>query len=369
MIRRVYINNYRNLVNFELRPGELTLLLGGNGSGKSSVLDVLYAIREVLSGTMLVSDPRAFSPQTLTRWHSDPLQAFELEVELGAAGPLTYRLEVEHDRDRGLSRVALERLSAPGGTLVEFERGTVRLFRDDHRAGPEFTSNWSESWLARFTGNRDNPRPTVFLNFIRRMVVCRLHPAAIRAESRGEEPTLTRDGANFAAWYRGKVQEQPDVVAEFMESAKQVIEGLQWMRLEAVGKDARALTLAFDYHGAQYKLNFDELSDGQRALIVLYAVLHFAGEDGYTLLLDEPDNFIALPELQPWLMALADSCGEAVAQAIVCSHHPEPIDYLGAEHGVLLDRDSTGPVKVRPIAERAGDALKLSEIIARGWEK
>jgi energy-coupling factor transporter ATP-binding protein EcfA2 len=369
MIKRIYINNYKNLVNFELFPGELTLLLGRNGTGKSAVLDTIHGLREVLSGAVKVTDPVAFPSRTLTRWQSKPLQAFELEVDLPETGPLTYRLEVEHEPDRGIARVALERLSGPGGPLVEFERGKVTLYRDDHTKGPDFTSDWTESWLARFTGNRDNPRPTRFLEFIRRMVVLRLQPQGIGAEARGEDTTLARDGANFAAWYRGMSQERPEAAQALGGDLARVIDGFTALRLPQVGQDTRAAVLAFDHDSTPFQIELDQVSDGQRALIVLYALLHFTAGQGGTLLLDEPDNYLALSEIQPWLMALSDACGDTVSQAVLCSHHPELIDYLGGEHGLLLERDRSGPVLVRSLADQETGGLTLSEILARGWER
>jgi predicted ATPase len=369
LLKRIYVDNYKCLVNFELRPNELTLLLGPNGSGKSAVLDVLYALREVLSGTVKINDQVAFPAGTLTRWQTSPRQVFELDVESKATGQLTYRLEVEHQRETGRARVELERLSAPSGTLFEFAHGTVQLYRDDHSKGPSFTGDWSESWLARFLEHRDNPRPAHFLDFMRRMVICRIHPQGIAAESRGEDVVLARDGSNFAAWYRAMVQERPDLMPEFLEALRQAIDGLAGLRLEKVGQDARALMIAFEHHGASYSLGLDELSDGQRALVLLYSLLYFSAGQGYTLLLDEPDNYLALAEIQPWLMALSDACGGAVSQAVLCSHHPELIDYLGPDHGLLLDRYSSGPAIVRSVADRElVGGLKLSEIIARGWE-
>ncbi|HMC58460.1 MAG TPA: hypothetical protein VKJ01_04645 [Candidatus Solibacter sp.] len=38
MLKRVYIDNYRAFVNFELALGQQQLILGLNGSGKSSLL-------------------------------------------------------------------------------------------------------------------------------------------------------------------------------------------------------------------------------------------------------------------------------------------------------------------------------------------
>ena len=50
MFKRLYIDNYKCFVNFTLDIQELTLLIGYNGTGKTSVLDIMYALRELLSG-------------------------------------------------------------------------------------------------------------------------------------------------------------------------------------------------------------------------------------------------------------------------------------------------------------------------------
>jgi ATPase subunit of ABC transporter with duplicated ATPase domains len=117
-------------------------------------------------------------------------------------------------------------------------------------------------------------------------------------------------------------------------------------------------------------MRLDEISDGQRALIALYSLVRLAAGQGYTLLLDEPDNYLALAEIQPWLIGLADACGQEVPQAVLCSHHPELIDYLGGDRALTLRRESSGATVVRPAKEMAVEGgLKLSEVIAGGWEQ
>ena len=94
---------------------------------------------------------------------------------------------------------------------------------------------------------------------------------------------------------------------------------------------------------------------------------------GLTLLIDEPENFIGLSEIQPWLIALYGACGTQVTQTIIASHHPEVIDYFGADSGMLLSRDGKGPTHIEPLAEKVRDLsdngfLRLSEIVAHGLE-
>lgn len=88
---------------------------------------------------------------------------------------------------------------------------------------------------------------------------------------------------------------------------------------------------------------------------------------GYSLFIDEPENFLALREIQPWLAALEQEVGDGVEQAVLISHHPEIIDYLGAAAGRWFSRPRGGPARVSPDAPETG-GLSLSETVARGWE-
>ena len=68
MLRRLYIDNYRSLVNFELKLGASNLLMGTNGSGKSSVFAALSSLRGVVADGEDVE--YASTPASLTRWQS-----------------------------------------------------------------------------------------------------------------------------------------------------------------------------------------------------------------------------------------------------------------------------------------------------------
>jgi len=350
----------------------LTLLLGPNGVGKTAVLNVIHALRKLLSGEVKITgnkDEEIFHTSTLTRWQLVDTQVFELDVMLDDLA-FRYRLEIGHERSGRQATVRLERLDCQGKPLFSFKRGEVQLYTDDHTAGPRFPSKYDESPLARVAAGPSNTKLTKFLDYARGIVICGLQPAHFATESVSEDRMLDRNAGNFPAWYRHGLLERPEFLPGLSRSLMEVIDGFESLRMEKVGVDAHALKVVFVRDLKRYELRFDELSDGQRALIVLYSLLHIAPGQRYTLLLDEPDNYVALPEIQPWLIELADSCGAAIPQAVLCSHHPELIDYLGGDRGVLLKRESSGVTKVSSARQLVVDGgLKLSELIARGWER
>ena len=375
MIKELYVDNYRNLVNFKLPLRDLTLLLGSNGAGKTAVLDVLFALQKLVKGEAKIGDKHedrkedVFPSHTLTRWQSRNIQVIQLDIELDSAD-FQYRLEIEHERSTQRARISLEQLQSAGKPLFIFKGGEVTLYRDNHSQGPSYGADWGESALARVPERHDNTKLTRFQRFMRSIIVCGLYPSNFSAESLREEPSLKRDGGNFAAWYRHVLLEHPELTAEFSKDIGDAIDGCRGIRMAQAGPEARTMMVAFEQAGAKYELRFDEISDGQRAIIALYCLVRFAGSQGGVLMLDEPENYIALPEIQPWLVKLADACGAEIPQAVLCSHHPELIDYLGNDCGLLLQRESSGATSVRkPEVFADVPGSKLSEIIARGWEQ
>jgi len=123
-----------------------------------------------------------------------------------------------------------------------------------------------------------------------------------------------------------------------------------------------------DGGGRTSEFYFNELSDGQRCLICLYTIPHFVLAKGGTVVLDEPDNFVSLREIQPWLMAVTDAVEEGRGQILLISHHPEFINQWASGSGVQFVRDGIGPVRVEEFRGDPESCLTPSELAARGWE-
>ena len=151
-----------------------------------------------------------------------------------------------------------------------------------------------------------------------------------------------------------------------------MIDGFEGLDLKGPPSGTRLLQVAVrtggDGKGKSQQYGFDELSDGQRALVGLYTLLHCALTDHSTLCIDEPDNFVALREIQPWLSDILDRSQENGSQVLLISHHPELLNQLATRNGIIIERTDAGPTRVRPFAPPDDWTLTPAEIIARGWE-
>ena len=174
------------------------------------------------------------------------------------------------------------------------------------------------------------------------------------------------------------------MASRFQQELKEVLPGFSHFKLEPEGREAKSLKVFFESEaGKPIELRFEVLSDGQRMLVALYALLHglaaqpeeIYGTDlpSELLCLDEPDNFIASREIQPWLTAIEERLLETKSRLLMISHHPESIDY-----GLMPSSDETysafwfsredgGNTRVQPLVPELSGGLKPSELAARGW--
>ena len=373
MLNRIYVDNYKSLVNFDLKIGSINLLLGPNGAGKSSVFEVLGKLRAFISGERNLDGDenkrgKLFDDSSRTRWQTLRVQTFELE--LGSdQGLYKYELAIEHDETGQKLRVKHERLGLDGNPLLRFEQRELHLYRDDYSAGPVYPFDWNRSAVAFIFPSPDNKKLTWFKERIQKLIVAQSVPALMAPDSNQEEPVPGKYLKNFVSWYRYLSQDQGLTLA-VTDALRKILPGFDYFEFKAYGEKNRGLKAYFSQPGLKDELGytFDELSDGQKILMALYTLLLAAQKYGYMLCLDEPENFLALPEIRPWLVDLYDLCEEGKVQAVLISHHPEMIDYLLASPvGYWFDRQDNLAVRLKPIQAENDGGLSVSELIARGW--
>jgi energy-coupling factor transporter ATP-binding protein EcfA2 len=367
VLTRIHIENYRCFRDFELEPGPFTVILGANGTGKSSIFDVLHCVYRLQSGWSSVEELFPI----WSRYRGDPPRAQRITVEATLRKKrFQYELVVDHDR-RERARIVSERVHGGDELLYQFDGKQARLLATagEHEAGFPFKGTTSP--LALMEVEPESPL-FHFLAWMRRVWVIRPVPQSMRALASGEAPRLERDLSNFATWFQDIIQESPRLHTRITRSLKPVLPGFQECTLAREGERTRTLRFLFRTHqregGGPAGFALDELSDGQRMLVALYALLHVVVETGCTLCIDEPDNYVALPEIQPWLDAVRDLVDEKGGQVLLISHHPRVINLLAARYGYWLDRKGAGPIKARRIAiDEADRGVPVAELIARGW--
>lgn len=367
MISRIYIDNFRCFDNFEHKPARRELILGANGSGKSSLLDVLLLLRQfVISGA--VFDEFLILSQR-TRWLNREDITLELEAVIDM-GRYVYRLVIEPSGELPKPRVGSETLHLDGKPIFEFIEGQVRVFNDRFEPKATYDFDPHRSALCPIIPKQDVQKLSRFKFWLSGLHCFRINPYNMPSRSEGENLYPNVDLSNIASWYRHLVQADPKPNAAMLGSLRTVLDGFNFFQLEAAAENVRLLTAEFNAAGGgTSKYFFHELSDGQRCLICLYTILHFVLAKGSTIVLDEPDNFVSLREIQPWLAAATDTVESGQGQILVVSHHPEILNQWAPKNGVQFVRESAGPVRVKVFRGDPSSCLPPSELVARGWER
>lgn len=380
MIGRFYADNFRCLTNFELELDQTNIFLGPNGGGKTSVFDALRKIQNLtVRGARIDNEFPQRDLSCLRSGNHD--QQFELEIHIDQ-DTYEYMLKIKHDPDRNRMWIDQEVLTHKKKPLFVFEKSIARLYRDDYGRESSYQFDSMRSGIGFMHAHSDNKKLTRFKTELTNTIIVSPCPPLFKSEC----STVTRtEGAffdpmmrNFVEWCWSVAQQNIGSVVRLFNELKEVLPSFESLSMVESGENARVLKAAFHSQSSNQRLNrysFDQLSDGQRSLVALYSLLHLVEDDrlakGYrrSLFIDEPDNYLSLREVQPWLAQVVGACGEALEQAVIISHHPKTIDYLAGAKGRWFSRDGEGPVRVGNEPKFSTDGPAISEIIARGWEE
>lgn len=355
MLKRLKVQNFRTLEDFEWRPPPgISVLIGDNGSGKTTLGVIFNRLeRFLISGE---ATDQVFSVDDLTRWSSVSSQRFELDLD-SPIGTFEYSLFIGFDSQTGTPWVAEESLRLSGRPLYEFDGAHGKLFSTPAVSIP-FASN--RSYLSIVEPQTARTTLLGFGDVLSRVLALKLDPTRVTALSTREEPRLNYDGSSFSAWYRWFAANQTELQQGYFDSLAGPLPGFRVLKTRETGKqfETRATFGAQTY-------SLDELSDGQRQLLVLYLLLQGLRE-GTVLFLDEPDNYLSLREIQPWLAELDRVTTERGAQVLLVSHQGEAMNYLASRSVFLFSRPAGGATRVTDFAP--ADGTMPSEAMLFGVE-
>jgi predicted ATPase len=365
MLTRLEIDNFRCFEGFVWEPASKQLILGANGCGKSSMMDALSNLRRFVSGDAKVDE--LFPLRERTKWLDRAEQKFSLHAEIDHV-LYCYRLVVGAAGDPIRPVVQSETLDCGDDALrVTFEQGQVTLGRPD----PQFSYglDGSRSAISSLGESKAAALAIRFRRWMRTVCFFRLNPFLMDSRAEGDDADPKVDLSNFAAWYRSLYQSFPKRAQSLFKSLEETLDGFDSVALQDAAEGVRLLHVLFQRKGDEpISFRINELSEGQRCLICLYTILHFVVVEGRTVVIDEPESFIGLRELQPWLKTASRMVSEANGQLILISHNPELIDQWAPRHGVRFVRDGMTRVKVEPWHGDPESGLSPAALVARGWD-
>jgi len=354
------VQGFRRLsdVRLELRP--LSVMIGANGTGKTSVLDVLSLLASSAQAKLSSSIAELSGLANLLTYDRAEELALGITMEVPSQEPLEYSLRVRPQgiahtiREESLSQVR-KGYSSPFRHIDSHERN-VKYYDPEKNSllPPTWEHNPLETSLAQvpkmFQEPEDFRRRLASSTFYHGLNVDPRSPVRLpQSMSPVELPGKNGEDLVSCLFY---IRETDRSRFEAIEDSLRVAFP-RFERLDFPPVAAGTLALAWRERGFSKPLYTHQLSEGTLRFLWLTTLLQSPGLTALTLL-DEPEVSLH-PEL---LSLLADQLREASqrTQIIVATHSDTLIRFLEPSEVVVLDSTEDGMTSLK----RADD-LELGE--------
>jgi predicted ATPase len=356
----VTIQGFRRLLDVRLALRPLSVMIGANGTGKTSILDVLSLLASSAQGRMTatLSDLSGLA-NILTYDRANEL-GLGITMDVPGYDPLEYSLRV---RPQGLSHTIREETltqnrkahTTPFRHIDSFERD-VKYYDPEKKKllNPAWEHNALETSLAQvpkmFQEPEDFRRRLASSTFYHVLNVDPRSPVRL-PQSMGPAELPGRNGEDLVSclfYLRETNRAKFEAIEDSLRAAFPRFE-----RLDFPPVAAGTLGLAWREQGFSKPLYAHQLSEGTLRFLWLTTLLQSPGLTALTLL-DEPEVSLH-PEL---LSLLADQLREASnrTQLIVATHSDTLIRFLDPAEVVVLDSTDDGMTNLT-----RADALDLNE--------
>lgn len=384
-ISELHVQGYKRLRDVKLPLGPLTVLIGPNACGKTSVLEVLDLLRasaQASLGEQLVHlggissiASRGVSPAVLGLAAAWPLAEAQYHLRIRQKGT-GYEIDLEHleaeapfPEEENQPGVIIH--GTPGHRACRRRGGSEALvdIETDDRLGPlpDVAFNEAETILSQSV---DPPMPLLasLLTYALGKVTV-YGPLDASPGSPVRQPQQLRPaslpghtGENLAAALH-TIRSRDRPMYDMLENAlRAAYPGFEWLDSEPVA--AGPVVLVWREHGRTFYAN--ELSEGTLRFIWLTTIL-LSHEPPLFILIDEPEVSLH-PDL---LRILADLLVDASqrTQLLVATQSAELIGFLKPEHLAVMEIDDEGWANVTPASEMDLEKWLEDYTLGQLWTK
>jgi predicted ATPase len=363
MLEKLAAHGFRTLVHTEVSFQPLTILIGKNGAGKTTILDVVQLIGKFARG----GATRAFGPPPWSLgWQRTKgigtISTVDFTMVVSSQDKERYRYDLRLNERNQQVKVEEERLMRETTHAVLANYDFRAMPTSGTVLNPDTPSQWQDE-IAEVS--------SIFRSF----ESYELNPTAIE---RGNDPKhnfVTRDGygvAGYLAFLKDEVPARFAMVENCLKRFRPETESIE------VWAPADELFWGLKDKGQAYPFPAVHLSWGDRQLVGLLCVL-FSTPPGATIAIEEIDRGFHPSRYEAVIGLLSEAAYGGLVEAgkssqiIITTHSPSFVNKLSdlLENICLVTRAAGGGTVAKPIAQAMKEKLGLDvadQPIGDMWE-
>lgn len=355
MFERIHIEGFRRLHDVDVQLKPLNVIIGANGSGKTSFLDVFTLLAASASGDLQESVSKLggidgnLTNLLAVKNGKSPAMSFELSMPIAGHAPINYRIALAQ---RGVGyeltdeSLTQQRTPTPPPFMhFTSHQGDVRYYEQQHGLiPPRWDYAPSESALSQVPKMFQEPED------FRKRLASSTHYHVLdvgpRAPVRLPQPMRDaklpgHDGEDIVSCLYTLRETDPDQFEAIEDTLRAGFPGFERLNFPPVA--AGTLAMTWKERASRHPFYVHQLSEGTLRFLWLVTLLQSPGLTAVTLI-DEPEVSLH-PEL---LSLLADLMREASqrTQLIVATHADRLVRFLQPSEVLTVDIEESGAARM-----------------------
>lgn len=360
-LTRIEIDGYRPFREFAAEPGELTVIIGANATGKSSLFDFLRFVHRAATDPLPPEIDERAAGKALFHAGRPERITFALTLDLGQRRPLRYEAEILGPI--GAPKIARERLAttrplregeAQPFIFLDFTggRGVVRD-QQWKLVRPPWTVRPNELALRRALDPALVTLSRVQAILSSWRFYSSFDVSSVAAVGRPvltePEPVLKEDGSNLSAVLIWLNHEHQAAWEELESHVRSAVPGFRSLNVKFRGGPGTVVGV-WSEAGVPGELTFADLSDGTLRFLC-WAVLCLSPKLPPLLCIDEPELGLH-PRVLPVLAGLF-RLASARAQILIATHSPYFLSHFALDEIAVMRKEDGAARFVRPATSKA----------------
>jgi len=352
MFRKIEVDNFKSLIDFSIDLTPMSVIVGNNASGKSSILQVIHFMcQSVKEDFGIILERRNWTAENIKSKliSSNKVRLKSLVSLPSEKGMHEYVWEMVLSIYSSKNEVSLlsESLVCDSEELLIYQRGKEGNFKNEGGRINVLPGALAINSSALRMLKKDEKLDSRTKNFIKFLEDSSsfemLSPDGMRLSSRGIKDSIGMSGRNLPSFIKQMTVEQK-------KSFKEKLNFLLNTRLLDVEAKTQGkpgwtqIDCVEGYKNKSIRVSSKEMSDGMLRLLAFVAISEIRKSNA-VMLLDEVENGINMNYAEKLLKILENLYQEKGHQLILTTHSTVFMDYIKPDNIVYLYRNDDGYTK------------------------